>query len=158
MFKAPTQTPSISTLLDDLPTTDLKRVARHLGLSVDTIRRYAKTNNAPRLVHLALFWETRWGLSVLDCELFNRETLRLGMIRCLKEENAQLKAHLARLVALGAHGAANDALWSVVHPGAVIDLGNRNRDGLINDLRQNAVIPKPVTPCARLVPSEALAF
>lgn len=111
MFKAPTQTPSISTLLDDLPTTDLKRVARHLGLSVDTIRRYAKTNNAPRLVHLALFWETRWGLSVLDCELFNRETLRLGMIRCLTEENAQLKAQLARLVALGCHGAANDALW-----------------------------------------------
>lgn len=113
MFKAPTQTPHILTLLDDLPTRDLRKVARHLGLSEATLKRYKQTGNAPRAVHLALFWESRWGLSVLDCDIWNRDSLRLGHIRALQDENAQLKAQLARLVALGASGAANDALWGV---------------------------------------------
>lgn len=78
-----------------------------------TVKRWAKTGNAPRMAHLALFWESRWGLSVLDADIWNRETLRLGMIDALQRENAQLKAQLARLVALGSHGAANDALWGV---------------------------------------------
>lgn len=113
MFKAPTQTPHITTLIDDMPTRDLKRIASHLGLSVDTLQRYKKTGNAPRLVHLALFWESRWGLSVLDCDIWNRETLRLGIIDCLQRENAQLKAQLSRLVALSSNGAANDVFWGV---------------------------------------------
>lgn len=113
MFKAPTQTPHFSTLLDDMLTRDKRKIARHLGVTENTLKRWAKTGNAPRMAHLALFWESRWGLSVLDADIWNRETLRLGMIRCLTEENAQLKAQLARLVAMGQHGAANDALWGV---------------------------------------------
>ncbi len=81
MFKAPTQTPPVSTLLDDLPTRDGRKIARHLGVTENTLKRWAKTGNAPRLAHLALFWESRWGLSVLDCDIWNRDTLRLGMIR-----------------------------------------------------------------------------
>ena len=113
MFKAPTQTPHISTLLDSLVTRDRRKIARHLGVTENTVKRWAKTGNAPRMAHLALFWETRWGLSVLDCDIWNRDTLRLGMISALERENAQLKAQLARLVALGASGAANDPLWGV---------------------------------------------
>lgn len=113
MFKAPTQTPNILTLLDDLHTRDLKAVARHLGLSVDTLQRYRKTGDAPRLVLLALFWESRWGLSVLDVDIWNRETLRLGMIGALERENAQLKEKLSHLLAVSSSGAANDVYWSV---------------------------------------------
>lgn len=113
MFKAPTQTPHFLTLLDDMPTSDLRKIARHLGLSEATLKRYKQTGNAPRAIHLALFWESRWGLSVIDCDIWNRESLRLDTIDALQRENAQLKAQLARLVALGATGAANDALWGV---------------------------------------------
>ena len=112
MFKAPTQTPNICTLLDDLLTRDAAKVARHLGVTKNTVKRWAKTGNAPRMAHLALFWETRWGLSVLDADIWNRESLRLGMIDALERENARLVAQLARLVALGHHGAANDAVYS----------------------------------------------
>jgi hypothetical protein len=111
MFRAPAQTPHISTLLDDMPTRDLRRVARHLGLTAPTLRRYARTGNAPRVVHLALFWESRWGLSVLDCEIVNRERVLRGQADALGRENKALKAQLSRLAAL-ANGAANDPLWS----------------------------------------------
>lgn len=111
MFRAPTQTPHISTLLDDMPTRDMKRIARHLGLTGPTLQRYARTGNAPRLVHLALFWETRWGHSVLDCELVNRERVQRGLIGALERENKALKAQLERLAAIGGHGAANDPLY-----------------------------------------------
>lgn len=116
MFKAPTQTPHISTLLDDMPTRDLSKIASHLGVTENTVKQWKKTGNASRLVHLALFWESRWGLSVLDCDIFNRDTLRLGMIDALKRENAQLRAQLERLVALGNSGSANDAIWRPVEP------------------------------------------
>jgi hypothetical protein len=122
MFKAPTQTPHILTLLDDMPTRDLKRIARHLGLSVDTIKRYAKTGNAPRVVHLALFWESRWGLGVLDADIHNRNKWQLGHIRALVDENARLREQLARLVALGHHGAANDAAFMPTHPRPALGL------------------------------------
>lgn len=112
MFRAPTQTPDFSTLLDDMPTRDMKQIARHLGLSLATVRRYERTGNAPRLVHLALFWESRWGLSVLDCEIINRDRLRLQHISAMERENKALKAQLSRLAAL-ANGAANDPLYGV---------------------------------------------
>lgn len=122
MFKAPTQTPHILTLLDDMPTRDLKRIARHLGLSVDTLKRYAKTGNAPRVVHLALFWESRWGLGVLDVDIHNRNKWQMGHIRALVEENERLREQLARLVALGHHGAANDAAYGPVPPRPALSL------------------------------------
>ena len=82
MFRAPTQTPQLCTLLDDLQTRDLGRVARHLGIARSTLTRYRRTGNAPRLVQLALFWETRWGSSVIDCDLVNLHQLqRVGPAR-----------------------------------------------------------------------------
>lgn len=113
MFKAPTQTPHFLTLLDDMPTLDLRLLARLLGVSPKTVRHWARTGNAPCMAHLALFWESRWGLSVLDCDLVNRERLHRGHVLALEREIERLRAQLARLPALGAHGAANDALWSI---------------------------------------------
>lgn len=112
MFRAPTQTPHISTLLDDMPTRDLRRIARHLGISASTLAKYRRTGNAPRLVHLALFWESRWGLSVVDCEAVNLRRVHRGQVQALERENTALRAQLARLAAL-ASGAANDPLWGV---------------------------------------------
>lgn len=99
MFRAPGQLPPISLLLDDIPTRCTSSIARHLGINPRTVQRYQADDQAPRAVHLALFWETRWGQSVLDAEIFNRDSVQRGLIGALQAENAQLRARVARLVA-----------------------------------------------------------
>lgn len=113
MFKAPSQLPPLSLLIDELPTRCMRQLARHLGISERTVKRYQEQDQAPRLVMLALFWETRWGQSVLDAEIFNRDQVQRGLVGALQRENAQLRATVARLVAAGDYGAANDPLWGV---------------------------------------------
>lgn len=125
MFRAPTQTPHFSTLLDDLPTRCRRQISRFLGISPATLARWASSGNAPRLAHLALFWETRWGVSVIATEAENERRVHQGLIRALERENAALRAQLARLVATGAHGSANDPLWGVdcertARPGSMV--------------------------------------
>ncbi len=115
MFRAPTLTPQLCTLLDDLPTRDLGRVARHLGIARSTLTRYKRTGNAPRLVHLALFWETRWGASVIDCDLVNLQRLQRGQIEALERENATLRLQLDKAHELHT-GAANESIFA---PGLV---------------------------------------
>jgi len=114
MFKAPTQLPPVSLLLDDLPTRDARRVARHLGLSVSTINRYRRNDDAPRLVQLALFFETRWGRSIMDSELEHRHQVHLGLVRSLKAQVSELEARVRHLVALinrDGLGAANEPIY-----------------------------------------------
>lgn len=108
MFRAPTQTPHFSTLLDDLPTRCGRQISRLLGISPATLARWSRTGNAPRLAHLALFWETRWGLSVIDVQAENDRRVLQGLIQALERENEALRAQLKRLVSLGLSGAAND--------------------------------------------------
>jgi hypothetical protein len=111
VFRAPTQTPPIGTLLDDLPTADAARIARHLGVSARTLSRWRSTGNAPRLAHLALFWETRWGLSVADCEAANGQAVYFGLSQALERECAMLRARIARLEDTGDFGAANAPVY-----------------------------------------------
>lgn len=112
MFRAPTQTPPIGVLLDDLPTRDALLIARHLGVTARTLARWRRTGNAPRLAHLALFWETRWGLSTAHCEAVNGERVALGLARALERETAMLRARIAYLEECGDFGAANAPLWA----------------------------------------------
>lgn len=114
MFRAPGQLPPLSLLLDDLPTRCARTIGRQVGLSARTVARYAANDEAPRVVCLALFWETRWGQSVIEAEVFNRDQVQRGLIGALQAENAQLRATVARLVALvdsGDYGAANGPLF-----------------------------------------------
>lgn len=113
MFRAPNQTPHFSTLLDDLPTRCHRQISRLLGISPATLARWARHGNAPRWAHLVLFWESRWGLSVLDADIENYRRVSQGLIRALERENAALRAQIERLAAQGSPGAANDPLWSV---------------------------------------------
>lgn len=115
MFQAPGQLPPLSLLLDDLPTRCPRRIAGHLGITPQTLKRYQAQDQAPRLVQLALFWESRWGQSTLDCEVFNRDKVQRGQIEALQREGHQLRAQISRLVQLvdsGDYGAANAPLWS----------------------------------------------
>lgn len=110
--KAPKHLPPFEVLLGDLigqKTPDA--VANHLGVSSSTVRRWFLKGDAPRAVLLALFWETRWGQSIIDCDAVNQARMQEGLNRALKNENASLRARIARLEALGqGFGAANDPL------------------------------------------------
>lgn len=141
MFKAPGQLPPLSLLLDDLPTRCARSIARHLGITSQTLKRYQVEDQAPRLVQLALFWETRWGQSVLDCEIFNRDQVQRSHIGALQREGDQLKAQISRLVELvdrGDHGAANSPLWAPLGdagcgraPGGPLAIQRRVSDGVV---------------------------
>lgn len=94
--RAPRQIPAVDTMLDDLsyfrPGVPAK-LARHLGVAESTLKTYARQADAPRSVQLALFWETQWGLSTLDVQLFNDA-------RMARQEAQGLKDHQARLAGI----------------------------------------------------------
>lgn len=117
MFRA-THTPPLSVLLDDLLTSDLAAIAGHLGISVATLRRYKQADQAPKSVLLALFYETRWGYSLLESTAHNGHATERAWRQALEREAAGLRTRIARLEAIGDFGAANaPALVGAVAPG-----------------------------------------
>jgi hypothetical protein len=115
--KAPDTLPPLSIILNDLiGSKSPESIAAHLDVSASTVRRWLSAGDAPRAVALALFWETRWGLSIIDCEAVNQARMQEGMNATLKRENATLRTRIARLEALGnGFGAANEPFSAVVN-------------------------------------------
>ena len=72
MHHTPRHLPQLLTMLDNIPAND-KEIAKHLGLSLTTFKKYRRNEQAPRPVMLALFWLTSWGMGAIDAELVNRE-------------------------------------------------------------------------------------
>lgn len=79
-------------MLDDLPATR-QQIAQHLGISPGTLSKYIKHDQAPRAVMLAMFWETKYGRSVADCEAATFAGL------CQRETNG-LKDHIKRMTGI----------------------------------------------------------
>lgn len=117
MFRSPSQAglPGLSVMLDDLPASR-EQIARHLGLKPSTLATYARADQAPRPVMLALFWETKWGRSVADTEAANWGALHyrqhMGAARELERMAGiiwKLEQELARQDGM----AANGPVWRV---------------------------------------------
>lgn len=110
---APNHLPPLSVLIDDLhgPRTP-EAIGHHLGVSALTVRRWIAKDEAPRAAALALFWETRWGLSALDAQAVNLVRLHVGLNNALRRENATLVARVAYLESVGQFGSANGPLWA----------------------------------------------
>lgn len=113
MFIAPTaaNVPPFSFLLGAMPGTPAQ-VARHLGVSARTLARWRAADQAPRAVMLALFFESRWGLSAVNAHAVNDSRIAYGLVGALERENATLRARIARLDRLGGFGSANGPLWA----------------------------------------------
>lgn len=112
MFRA-THTPPLSCLLDDLTTSDLGAIACHLGVNVATLKRWKQADQAPRTALLALFYETRWGYSLMESTAHNGAMYARQEADGLKRENAMLRARIARLEKTGFFGAANAPVMAV---------------------------------------------
>ena len=106
MFRA-THTPPLSFLLDDIFERDPSKVARHLGVSLATLKRWQRTDDAPRAALLALFFESQWGYSLVATTAHNGELFQRRIADALARENAALRVRIARLERLGHFGAAN---------------------------------------------------
>ena len=106
MFRA-THTPPLNFLMDDLLTTSPVKIASHLEVTPKTLLRWQAANAAPRPVMLALFYETRWGSSLVHAEAHNGRMYAENQVRGLERENAALRTRIARLEAIGDFGAAN---------------------------------------------------
>lgn len=116
LFRAPrpAHLPHIHTMLNSIGNDEA--VAAHLGLSLGTIRKYRREGQAPRTVMLSLFWETPWGVSVIDCEAQNEARLSYTSALVLRRENESLRAQISTLEALLAEGgayAANEHFYRV---------------------------------------------
>lgn len=121
MFRAK-HTPPLSILLDDLFTRDPGKIAQHLGVTPRTLARWVAADDAPRPVLLALFYETRWGYSLLETTAHNGALHARQHAASLERENASLRSRIARLERIGGFGAANEPLLVAGAAGAGVFL------------------------------------
>lgn len=106
----PRETPPLSLILDDIGQPAPAAVARALGVSPATVARWMRLDDAPRPALLALFWLTRWGMSIVDCEAVNAATMHAQQARGLTDELRRVREQIERLVQLGDFGSANEPL------------------------------------------------
>lgn len=72
-------------------------VARLLGLTTKTIKRYRKDGQAPKPVMYALFWETPWGRETVDVSLVNEARFSYAKAQAFEVENKALRKQIAAL-------------------------------------------------------------
>ncbi|WP_284335839.1 hypothetical protein [Comamonas sp. NoAH] len=83
-------------MLDNIASSDAQ-IAKFLEISPQTLRKYRLKGQAPRLVMLALFWETVWGQSAANCDAVNWGRLQFQENQMLKRQNLKLKQRMHSL-------------------------------------------------------------
>lgn len=101
-------------MLDNLPSNDAE-IAKFLEISPQTLRKYRLKGQAPRMVMLALFWETVWGQSAANADAMNWGRLQFQENAMLKRQNAKLKGQVLQLekALSGVDRAANSPVFDV---------------------------------------------
>ncbi|HNE59164.1 MAG TPA: hypothetical protein PLA33_02640 [Ottowia sp.] len=115
MFTAPSAAglPPLSVLLDSIPAQP-RQLARHLGVSLTTLHRWRRADQAPRAAMLALFWESPWGRSLAHTAADNAARAHAAHAQALADQVTRLRGQLAQaLRAYGQPRAANDPLLAV---------------------------------------------
>ena len=105
---APRLVPIWPQLMEDLCQPRPTRVARVLGISERTVRRYNSTGHAPRNVCLAVFWLTSWGRSAVNAQAINDAQLAVSYVRALNDRILELEQLVNHLRSIGHFGAANE--------------------------------------------------
>lgn len=106
-FRAPKNLPTWDQVTQDLNSPSVPELMRLLDLSERTVRLYSAQHVAPRPVLLSLFWESSYGKSTIDAELFNAAQVHRSHSQALEKENLLLRVRVARLEQLGDFGCAN---------------------------------------------------
>jgi len=109
-YLAPRATPALSQLLPDLGNPSPREIARYLGVTERTVYAWKAAGCAPRAASLALFWESSYGRSALDCELHNSAMVHKRHADSLARHVVNLEARIARLEKIGRFDSANAPL------------------------------------------------
>ena len=124
--RMPTKLPTLKEMMQDCCNATPHQLAKALGVDERTVWRWLKEDSAPRPALLALFWLTRWGMSVTNAEVHNLASLHMGLSRSLRSELDQaqqqikaLQGQIQHLGRLGDFGSANDPALGVTGPGPV---------------------------------------
>ncbi|TXJ03408.1 MAG: hypothetical protein E6Q31_00495 [Aquabacterium sp.] len=113
--RLPRHMPALPVILADIGSPPLDLVARTFGVTVTTVKRWMK-HGAPKPVLFSLWWLTRWGMSELDAEQFNRAQLSHQLAQAYSREMVKLKQQIEHLQRIGTFGAANDPLCGMEPP------------------------------------------
>lgn len=89
----------------------MERTTKLLGVHETTVRRWLREAvPVPRVVFLALFWESRWGRSIIDCDHLAELNLMRQRIRILETQVVKAKDIITGLRAMQ-YGTANEPLF-----------------------------------------------
>jgi hypothetical protein len=114
--EAPKHLPALSFILEALGNPSPATLAKHLDVTTRTVHRWLKADAAPRAVCLALFWDTAYGRSAVECRAVNDAITQAQLARCNLDLAQQRLRELEHLLAVGSFGSANQPLMSV-NPG-----------------------------------------
>ncbi len=88
----------------------LARVAKLLGVKEQTIRHWIKTEKVPRMAYLSIYWESRWGRSMIDVDHDFEIKLMRWRIQILEEQVVKAKDIITGLRRMQ-YGTANEPLY-----------------------------------------------
>lgn len=113
-YLAPRALPALSQLLPALGNPSPREIARYLDVTERTVYAWKAADLAPKAAQLALFWESSYGLSALDAELFNQVAVYRNLSESLNHEAQMLRVRIARLEKIGSFASANAPYLSPV--------------------------------------------
>lgn len=116
LMKLPKYVPPLDELLYYTHRPTAAALAKAMGVTESTAKRWIAKNEAPKSVLLALFWLTRWGMQWVDADLYNEAQLHFAMNRCQARQIRDLKSKLRRAAKLGNFGSANDPAEGIELP------------------------------------------
>lgn len=98
MYRAPypAHLPHFLSILDNVPGS-IEHKARLLDISPSTLRRYRAQGQAPRAIHLALFWESTWGIQYIESISGLRTSTYFPQAQSLQRKNKRLLEQIAQL-------------------------------------------------------------
>ena len=117
MYRAPypAHLPHFLQILDNVPGS-IEHKARLLDISPSTLRRYRSQGQAPRAIHLALFWESTWGIQYIESISNLRTSTYFAQAQALERKNKRLIAQIKLLeaeLAKSTTGPANLPIFSI---------------------------------------------
>lgn len=104
---SPRALPAFSQLLPALGHPSAAALAAYLDVSERTVYGWKAQDKAPRAAALALFWESSYGRSALDADLYNAAMVHKGHADSLARHVVNLETRIARLEKIGRFGSAN---------------------------------------------------
>lgn len=113
LCRLPTATPSLSVMLADIGSPAVQPLAKAMGFSVPTAKKWIENDDAPLAVKLALFWITRWGTMAIDAHAHNDAMRYYGLAQSSQRQVTNLQGQIAQVERLADFGSANDPLPTV---------------------------------------------